>query len=192
MTLDRKDRAILTALQQDSRVTMQQLAVTTGMSASACWRRVRALEEAGVIDRYAVLVNPRKAGFALSSMTLVSLARHEQKNVEHFIREVEQHPEYPRVLSRPAVKPTSTCAWSSRIWTPITASWTISFSNCPGCHSALEHRAERDQGRYRIAVSRARDAVNTPSLRARRAWQSRTDWQRWCLYEIATSLRSSR
>jgi DNA-binding Lrp family transcriptional regulator len=93
MVPDRKDGAILRALQIDSRVTMQQLASKVGVSASACWRRVRALEEAGVIDRYAVLVNPQKAGFALSSMTLVSLARHEQKNVENFIREVERHPE---------------------------------------------------------------------------------------------------
>ncbi len=93
MSLDRKDRALLKALQQDSRLTMQQLAALTGMSSSACWRRVRSLEAAGVIDRYAALVNPRKAGFALSSMTLVSLARHEEKNVETFIREVARHPE---------------------------------------------------------------------------------------------------
>lgn len=93
MTPDRKDRAILRALQVDSRVTMQQLARKVGISASACWRRVRALEENGVIDRYAVLVNPRKAGFALSAMTLVSLARHERGNVDHFVREVERHPE---------------------------------------------------------------------------------------------------
>jgi Lrp/AsnC family transcriptional regulator, leucine-responsive regulatory protein len=93
MQLDRKDRAILKALQQDSRLTMQQLANLTGMSSSACWRRVRSLEEAGVIDRYAALVNPRKAGFSLSSMTLVSLARHEEKNVENFVQEVARHPE---------------------------------------------------------------------------------------------------
>ncbi len=93
MKLDRKDRAILQALQRDSRVTMQQLAAITGMSTSACWRRVRALEEAGVIDRYAALVNPRKAGFSLSSMTLVSLVRHEEKNVENFVKEVARHPE---------------------------------------------------------------------------------------------------
>ncbi|HET6629425.1 MAG TPA: Lrp/AsnC family transcriptional regulator, partial [Woeseiaceae bacterium] len=93
MTLDRKDRAILQALQQDSRLTMQHLANLTGMSSSACWRRVRSLEEAGVIDRYAALVNPRKAGFSLSSMTLVSLARHEEKNVENFVKEVARHPE---------------------------------------------------------------------------------------------------
>jgi DNA-binding Lrp family transcriptional regulator len=63
------------------------------MSSSACWRRVRSLEETGVIDRYAVIVNPGKAGFSLSSMTLVSLARHEERNVENFVKEVRRHPE---------------------------------------------------------------------------------------------------
>jgi len=91
--LPKKDRAILAELQRDSRLTMQQLAERVGMSSSACWRRVRALEESGVIDRYAVIVNPAKAGFALSSMTLVSLARHEERSVEHFITEVMRHPE---------------------------------------------------------------------------------------------------
>jgi len=91
--LARKDQLLLRELQTDSRLTMQQLAARVGMSSSACWRRVRNLEETGVIDRYAALVNPRKAGFSLSSMTLVSLARHEQKNVENFVREVMRHPE---------------------------------------------------------------------------------------------------
>jgi len=91
--LPKKDRAILAELQRDSRLTMQQLAERVGMSSSACWRRVRALEESGVIDRYAVIVNPAKAGFALSSMTLVSLARHEERSVDHFITEVMRHPE---------------------------------------------------------------------------------------------------
>ena len=91
--LGKKDRVILDALQRDSRLTMQQLAERVGMSSSACWRRVRSLEEEGVIARYAVLVNPRKAGFSLSSMTHVSLARHEEKNVENFVREVQRHPE---------------------------------------------------------------------------------------------------
>ena len=63
------------------------------MSSSACWRRIRSLEESGVIDRYAVIVNPVKAGFSLSSMTLVSLARHEERSVENFITEVMRHPE---------------------------------------------------------------------------------------------------
>jgi DNA-binding Lrp family transcriptional regulator len=91
--LGRQDRAILRELQQDSRLTMQELAEKVGMSSSACWRRIRALEADGIIDRFAVIVNPRKAGFTLSSMTLVSLARHEQKNVDNFVKEVQRHPE---------------------------------------------------------------------------------------------------
>ncbi len=91
--VSKKDRAILAELQRDSRLTMQQLAEKVGMSSSACWRRVRSLEESGVIDRYAVIVNPAKAGFALSSMTLVSLARHEERSVENFVKEVKRHPE---------------------------------------------------------------------------------------------------
>jgi len=93
ITLSRTDRAILNELQRDSRQTMQQLADRVGLSSSACWRRVRSLEQSGVIERYAAIVNARKAGFTLSSMTLVSLARHEQQNVENFVREVRRHPE---------------------------------------------------------------------------------------------------
>ena len=91
--LEPRDRRILAELQQDSRLTMQQLAERVGMSSSAVWRRVRALEDAGVIDRYAVIANARKAGFGLSSMVNISLARHERKNVENFIKEVLRHPE---------------------------------------------------------------------------------------------------
>lgn len=88
-----RDRRILAELQRDSRLTTQELADRVGMSSSAVWRRVRSLEEDGVIDRYAAIVDPKKAGFGLSSMVHVSLARHEQANVENFVREVLQHPE---------------------------------------------------------------------------------------------------
>jgi DNA-binding Lrp family transcriptional regulator len=91
--LEVKDRRILAELQRDARLTMQELAGRVGMSSSACWRRVKNLEDSGVIDRYAVIVNTRKAGFGLSSMVHVSLARHEQANVDEFIREVLRHPE---------------------------------------------------------------------------------------------------
>ena len=91
--LSSKDRRILAELQRDSRLTIQELADKVGMSSSATWRRVKNLEEEGVIDRYTAIVNPKKAGFGLASMVHISLARHEQTNVEHFIREVLQHPE---------------------------------------------------------------------------------------------------
>ena len=88
-----KDRRILAELQRDSRLTMQELAERVGMSSSAVWRRVRSLEEDGIIDRYAVIVDPKMAGFGLSSVVHVSLARHEQENVDNFVHEVLQHPE---------------------------------------------------------------------------------------------------
>ena len=91
--LERKDRTILKALQRDSRLTMQQLAEQVGMSSSACWRRVKNLEEAGVISRYAAILDTRRAGFHLSSMTLVTLARHEREHVDNFVREVKRQPE---------------------------------------------------------------------------------------------------
>lgn len=91
--LEDKDRRILAELQRDSRRTTQELAERVGMSTSATWRRVRQLEESGVIDRYAVLVNAKKAGFGLASIVHVSLARHEESNVDHFVREVLRHPE---------------------------------------------------------------------------------------------------
>lgn len=91
--LDRRDRRILAELQRDSRLTTQELAERVGMSTSATWRRVRSLEKSGVIERYAAIVNARKSGFGLASMVHVSLARHEQKNVDHFVREVRKHPE---------------------------------------------------------------------------------------------------
>ena len=91
--IEAKDRRILSELQRDSRLTMQELAERVGMSSSACWRRVKSLEEDGVIDRYAAIVNPRKAGFGLSSIVHVSLARHERANVDNFVRQVARHPE---------------------------------------------------------------------------------------------------
>jgi DNA-binding Lrp family transcriptional regulator len=88
-----KDRRILAELQRDSRLTNQELAANVGMSNSATWRRVKSLEDDGVIERYAAIVNPKKAGFGLSSMVHISLARHEQTHVDNFIREVKRHPE---------------------------------------------------------------------------------------------------
>lgn len=91
--LERKDRAILQLLQRDCRLTMQELADRTGMSASACWRRVKYLEETGVVDRYAAILNPKKSGFNLSFMTLVTLTRHERQHVDIFVKEVMRQPE---------------------------------------------------------------------------------------------------
>ena len=61
MQLDRFDRAILKALQGDGRMSNVQLAATVNLSESACLRRVRALEDAGLIDCYVAILNQARA-----------------------------------------------------------------------------------------------------------------------------------
>jgi len=60
VSLDRYERQILIALQADSRLSNQDLARKVGLSPSACWRRVKGLEEAGVILRYTAILDPKK------------------------------------------------------------------------------------------------------------------------------------
>lgn len=91
--MEPQDLRILAELQRNARCTNQELAETVGMSTSACWRRVKALEEAGLIQGYAALVDREKAGFALSAILHVTLQRHEERFVEDFVRRVQQRAE---------------------------------------------------------------------------------------------------
>jgi DNA-binding Lrp family transcriptional regulator len=92
-TLDEIDRRILVELQRDGRLTNQDLAGRIGVSASPCWRRVRALEEARVIKGYAALVDPAALGLNVSVFTQVSLERQEKKALQVFETAVGEWPE---------------------------------------------------------------------------------------------------
>ncbi|PHR22102.1 MAG: AsnC family transcriptional regulator [Hoeflea sp.] len=87
------DRQLLNALQEDGRISNQDLAERAAMSASACWRRVKALEEGGVIERYTALVNPEAVGLEFHAMVHVVLSRHQAGHVENFIQAVMTRPE---------------------------------------------------------------------------------------------------
>ncbi len=63
------------------------------MSTSACWRRVRALEEAGIIRGYSALLDRERAGFATSAILHVSLERHDAKFVDEFVAQVSRRSE---------------------------------------------------------------------------------------------------
>lgn len=91
--LEHQDEKILLHLQKDARATNQQLADAVSMSASACWRRVRSLEETGVVQRYAALVDRQKAGFTMSAIIHVSLERHDTTFVEQFVSRVKARPD---------------------------------------------------------------------------------------------------
>jgi Lrp/AsnC family transcriptional regulator, leucine-responsive regulatory protein len=93
MSLEDRDWHILELLQRDSRLSNQDLAERVGMSASSCWRRVRQLEEAGVIRGYRAEIDPRKAGLGFHAIIHVHLVRHAREIVDRFVAEVMRHDE---------------------------------------------------------------------------------------------------
>ncbi|MFZ5723669.1 MAG: Lrp/AsnC family transcriptional regulator [Pseudomonadota bacterium] len=93
---DRIDRRILEELQQDGGLTNQQLAERVGLSASPCLRRVKALEEAGIILRRVTLLERKKLGLSLTALIQISMDRHTPERFEKFEQTVRQ---YPEVLS---------------------------------------------------------------------------------------------
>ena len=93
MSLDRYDKLILEALQNDGRISNVQLAQRVSLSESACLRRVRALEESGMIDRYAALVSQREVGLPGNVFVHIGLHREEQSELAAFEEAVKCIPE---------------------------------------------------------------------------------------------------
>ena len=93
VSLDKTDIRILEALQQDARLTNQKLAAMVGLSASPCWRRVKRLEENGVIDRYVTLLNSDALGLSVTAFLMVSLEDHHADTVAHFDQLVTNLPQ---------------------------------------------------------------------------------------------------
>lgn len=82
--LDRIDRRIVDALQRDGRLANNELAAQVNLSPSPCLRRVRGLEEAGVIKRYVALVDPAKVGLNMLAYVSVKLEKKGQMPAEDF------------------------------------------------------------------------------------------------------------
>lgn len=87
------DRKLLRVLQGDARLSNQELAERVGMSASACWRRVKQLEEAGVIVGYPAIVDAAAVGLGFSAIVHVTLTRHEASHAATFVQRVVERPE---------------------------------------------------------------------------------------------------
>ncbi len=93
MTVDKYDKKILEALQKDGRISNVQLAGLVSLSESACLRRVRALEESGIIDRYAALVSQPKVGLSGNVFVHIGLQREEESELAAFEDAVRNIPE---------------------------------------------------------------------------------------------------
>jgi Lrp/AsnC family transcriptional regulator, leucine-responsive regulatory protein len=89
MDLDRYDAAILDELQRDGRRSIVELAEEVGLSSTPCARRVRLMEQAGIIQGYTALIDPSQLGLKVQAFIQVKLERHTDENLEQFRRAVD-------------------------------------------------------------------------------------------------------
>lgn len=93
MEIDRFDRQILHLIQQDGRISNQDLADRIGLSPSPCLRRVRALEESGIITGYRALLDAKRLGYTLMALVYIAMDKHTPERFDHFEREISAIPE---------------------------------------------------------------------------------------------------
>lgn len=91
--MDRIDKKILEVLQEDGRISNQELADQVALSPSPCLRRVKQLEEEGYIHRYVALLDPAKIGLQLTIMVSVTLVNHDPKVMQHFEETIASLPQ---------------------------------------------------------------------------------------------------
>ena len=92
MTMDKKDKAILQALQSDATMTVSDIADQIGLSKSACWRRIQTLEEDGVISARVTLLNQEKLGLDLTVFARIRTHEHTQQWFDRFYAMVTTMP----------------------------------------------------------------------------------------------------
>ena len=92
-TLDKFDLAILHELQADGRLTNAELASRVGLSAAPCWRRVRALEEAGYITGYRAVLNRQKIGLGVLAFVRLDAERNSGEVLRHLEAAIQKIPE---------------------------------------------------------------------------------------------------
>lgn len=91
--LDRTDKKILQLMQDNARITNLELADKVGLSPTPCLRRVKRLEESGVIERHVTLLNAEKLGLSLVAYIGISMDRHTPDRFESFEKAINEMPE---------------------------------------------------------------------------------------------------
>ncbi|QJE02415.1 Lrp/AsnC family transcriptional regulator [Massilia forsythiae] len=94
--LDRVDLRIVEELQGNARLSSTELAERVSLSTSPCWRRVKRLEEEGVIRAYQARIDPSKLGYQVTAFVHISLDKKDTRNLQEFERAIQA---IPQVLS---------------------------------------------------------------------------------------------
>lgn len=93
MKFDRIDRRILAEMQRNGRISNLELAERVGLSPTPCSRRVKQLEEAGIIQGHVTLLNPASLNLNLTALIQISMDRHTPERFENFEAKVARYPE---------------------------------------------------------------------------------------------------
>ncbi len=93
MQLDRYDLDILRTLQENGRISNQELADRINLTPSPCLRRLHALEESGLITGYRAMLDNKKLGLSLTALILISMDRHTPERLSNFETKVTEIPE---------------------------------------------------------------------------------------------------
>ncbi|MEQ5837903.1 Lrp/AsnC family transcriptional regulator [Paraburkholderia acidicola] len=88
-TLSPADKEILACLQADPRISMAALAEKTHSSVSPCWRRIKRMEESGVIDGYSPLLNRKALGLGIDAFVFVKITSHHERDAVEFERALQ-------------------------------------------------------------------------------------------------------
>ena len=93
MLIDSVDRKILAMLQKDSTVSLNDIAEAVNLTTTPCWKRLKKLEEMGVITKRVALLEPETLGLSLTVFVLVQTNDHSHEWYRRFVATVEEFPE---------------------------------------------------------------------------------------------------
>ncbi|NGN43529.1 Lrp/AsnC family transcriptional regulator [Mesorhizobium sp. CGMCC 1.15528] len=92
-TLDHIGRKIIAAIQSDGRITVQELADKVGLSASPCARRVKMMEDEGIIKGYSAVIDQAKVGLPVSAFASIKLEKQREDYLDRFAQAIARWPE---------------------------------------------------------------------------------------------------
>ena len=91
--IDKIDRAILNVLQKDASLSVDDVSAAVNLSRNACWRRIKALEERGVIKGRVALIDPASVGVPLTAIVMIRTNKHDEMWMKDFQSALQAFPE---------------------------------------------------------------------------------------------------
>lgn len=91
--LDKIDRKILNLLQQDGTLSLNDLAEAVNLTTTPCWKRLKKLEEAGVIEKRVALLSPEKLDLSFTAFVMIKTSDHSHEWYSHFVSTAAEFPE---------------------------------------------------------------------------------------------------